>query len=197
MWYRLFQRRCDGFQKWRKNFFSLKNGLPNTTVFKIVFNEDESLIYAATEAGPYVYVKSLEKWFLLSGSNTPNQIFWSVEYLPALKIARFGTYGRGIWDFHFKDFISSSSNEVTKENTISLYPNPASEFIYISFKDDNTILNRFGIFDVQGNKVEIPVEKINDQLFKINTSTLADGIYFIINYHSKNESIKKFIKLKQ
>ncbi|MBK9043502.1 MAG: T9SS type A sorting domain-containing protein [Saprospiraceae bacterium] len=69
--------------------------------------------------------------------------------------------------------------------------------LYISFKDDNTILNRFGIFDVQGNKVEIPVEKINDKLFKINTSTLADGIYFIINYHSKNESIKKFIKLKQ
>ncbi|MBK6566223.1 MAG: hypothetical protein IPG18_13730 [Saprospiraceae bacterium] len=50
-----------------KTFSALKNGLPNTTVFKIVFNEDESLIYAATEAGPYVYVKSLEKWFFTVG----------------------------------------------------------------------------------------------------------------------------------
>jgi hypothetical protein len=178
-----------------KTFTALKNGLPNTTVFKIVFNEDESLIYAATEAGPYVYVKSLEEWFLLSGSNTPNQTFWSVEYIPQLKIARFGTYGRGIWDFHFKDFLSSSSNDDTPENAISLYPIPASDFLNISFNYKNSTVNRFGIFDVQGNKLELPVEKINGQLFKINISALSDGIYFIVHYHSKNKSIKKFIKL--
>ncbi|MBK8855647.1 MAG: hypothetical protein IPN10_16480 [Saprospiraceae bacterium] len=99
------------------------------------------------------------KWFLFSCSNTPNQAFWSAKYLPALKIARFGTYGRGILDFHFKDFISSSSSEVTKENTISLYPNPASEFLYSSFKGDNTILNRFYVFDVHGNKLSAPFKK--------------------------------------
>src|SRR5690606_34407782 len=78
-----------------KSFTALDSGLPKTMVFKIVFNEDESLIYAATEAGPYVYIKELNSWFLLSGSNTPNQTFWCVEYINELKIARYGTYGRG------------------------------------------------------------------------------------------------------
>jgi hypothetical protein len=38
-------------------------------------------------------------WNDLSVYGGPDQTYWSVDFVPQLNIARFGTYGRGIWDF--------------------------------------------------------------------------------------------------
>ena len=108
-------------------FEDFSTGLPKTTVFNLAANEDESLIFAATESGPYVYIRSEEKWYYLAGAMTPNQTYWSVEYIPALKTARFGTYGRGIWDFEVGEIVSSSEDiSLAAANDIVVYPNPAS-----------------------------------------------------------------------
>ena len=55
--------------------------------------------FAATELGPYVYLSEEEVWVDLAGISAPDQTYWSVEFIPQLNTARFGTYGRGIWDF--------------------------------------------------------------------------------------------------
>ncbi len=79
-------------------FTPMGNGLPNTTVYKLAGLPGDSILLAATEAGPYAYIPSQSKWYSLAGSNTPFQGYWSVEYIPTLNTARFATYGRGIWD---------------------------------------------------------------------------------------------------
>jgi hypothetical protein len=81
------------------HFTSMSNGLPPTLVHEIAANENETLLFAATEAGPYVFIVEDNKWYSLHGSATPIQDYFTVEYLPLTKTARFGTYGRGIWDF--------------------------------------------------------------------------------------------------
>ena len=35
----------------------------------------------------------------LEALSAPDQIYWSVEYVEALNIARFGSHGRGVWDY--------------------------------------------------------------------------------------------------
>ncbi len=80
-------------------FTSMNTGLPPTLVHKIVATPDEQLLFAATEAGPYVYVTATGEWYSLMAAETPVQDYFTVEYVPDQKIARFGTYGRGIWDF--------------------------------------------------------------------------------------------------
>ncbi|TAE55387.1 MAG: T9SS C-terminal target domain-containing protein [Bacteroidetes bacterium] len=87
-------------------FVSMDIGLPQTLVYDIDATADESLIFAATEIGPYVYVAADQQWYPLSGISAPDQTYWTVEYVPALHAARFGTYGRGIWDFTICDDVA-------------------------------------------------------------------------------------------
>ncbi len=82
-----------------ETFTAMSNGLPNTLVHEIVANIDESMLFAATDAGPYVYIVEDNQWYSLIGANTPIQNYTSVEYIHALNTVRFATYGRGIHDF--------------------------------------------------------------------------------------------------
>jgi len=50
-----------------------------------------------------VYIAEEGIWEDLAGISAPDQTYWSVEYIPELNTARFGTYGRGIWDFIMDD----------------------------------------------------------------------------------------------
>ena len=81
------------------NFEPLNNGLPNTLVYEITGTPDDSYFFAATEVGPYIYINNEGTWKNLADIYAPDQTYWSVEYIPELNTARFGTYGRGIWDF--------------------------------------------------------------------------------------------------
>jgi len=85
------------------SFSPLNEGLPNTLVFELAGTPDDAYFFAATEVGPYVYIVEDEEWTDLAGISAPDQTYWSVEYIPELNTARFGTYGRGIWDFIMDD----------------------------------------------------------------------------------------------
>jgi photosystem II stability/assembly factor-like uncharacterized protein len=82
-----------------QTFTAINSGLPNTMVFGLAATEDEKFLFAATEVGPYVYSTDTKKWYDMSLGHAPDMVYWSVDYIPALKTVRFGTYGRGIWDF--------------------------------------------------------------------------------------------------
>lgn len=82
-----------------QTFTNISNGMPATLVHEIVANTDETLLFAATEAGPFVYVISEQTWYQMLGTIAPVQNFYSAEYVVSDNLVRFGTYGRGIWDF--------------------------------------------------------------------------------------------------
>lgn len=80
-------------------FTSMSNGLPSLLVHEIVANDTETLLFAATDVGPYVYVVADNMWYSMMGTIAPLQRYYSVEYVDSDQLIRFGTYGRGIWDF--------------------------------------------------------------------------------------------------
>ena len=108
-------------------FIPLNEGLPNTLVYRIAVSDDDEYIFAATAVGPYVYVKSDGKWYDIAGFNTPDQTYWCVEYIPSIMTARFGTYGRGIWDFKIEGINSIADVLLTepanKEENVELTAN--------------------------------------------------------------------------
>jgi hypothetical protein len=115
------------------SFTAMSNGLPSTLVHEIVANESETLLFAATEAGPYVYVVEDNNWYSLHGISTPVQDYFTVEYLPATKTARFGTFGRGIWDFA----INSTALPVKFENiTASMLNNQSAVAVTWTVTDE-------------------------------------------------------------
>ena len=84
-----------------ETFSSFDEGLPNTLVYELACIPDESIIFAATEVGPYAYSQQQGEWVDISDDSAPEQVYWSVEYIHEIRTARFGTYGRGIWDYTF------------------------------------------------------------------------------------------------
>lgn len=131
-------------------FTPMADGLPPTLVYDLAITPDENLIFAATEAGPYVYKKSDNKWHYLGGQHAPSQTYWSVEYIPALHTARFATYGRGIWDFVFDPTMYTSVVKPEIDN-ISIYPNPSSGTFTIRSRSSLLLSDcSFRLYDMNG-----------------------------------------------
>ena len=86
-----------------QSFTPYNEGIPDTLVHDMVIDSDGLTLFAATEVGPYIRFVGQGDWIDLAGASGPDQVYWSVDYVYAIKSARFGTYGRGIWDFQFID----------------------------------------------------------------------------------------------
>lgn len=163
-----------------QNFYPMSNGLPATLVYDLACTPGEGLIFAATEAGPYVYKSADATWYYLGGTSAPAETYWSVEYIPALKTARFGTYGRGIWDFVI-DPSSLTDIEPSTALTLQLYPNPNQGTFHL--KGENLIASEIqcAVFDAAGKLVADVCATIgnapNDILIQI--ANLHKGLYFV------------------
>ena len=101
-------------------FTSMNSGLPNTLVYKLASTDDGSILFAATEIGPYAYDIYDEVWYDIGGMGAPDQTYWSVEYIPELLTARFGTYGRGIWDFKMDENYNFIIGDINNDTVINI-----------------------------------------------------------------------------
>ncbi|KOY84289.1 hypothetical protein AD998_21820 [bacterium 336/3] len=79
-------------------FTALSGSIPLATFYEVALSDDEQFLFAATSEGPYVYAFSTATWYNLFNAETPYVDFNSVDNIGS-NIIRFGTYGRGIWDF--------------------------------------------------------------------------------------------------
>jgi len=68
-----------------------------------------------------------------------------------------------------------STKEEFLEKAISIYPNPANEFIAVQIKEAAIIIDNISIIDVKGNVIL----KRQTNFEKIDISKLASGIYFL------------------
>lgn len=92
-----------------------------------------------------------------------------------------------IWIFFRKYHLNQFTeiNEYTSNNDFTLYPNPATEIIYIT-QNDKT---RIQIFDLNGNLL---IETSDKQ---IDISQLSKGVYFVVMNNKNQKSVKKLVKL--
>jgi uncharacterized delta-60 repeat protein len=76
---------------------------------------------------------------------------------------------------------------------VKVYPNPTRDIIYVISEDKGLRILNLGMTDVQGKAVQTPqVQK--DNLFEINTSTLAKGMYLLKIETDRGFILKKVVK---
>lgn len=84
-------------------------------------------------------------------------------------------------------------------NSLSVFPNPANETATITYHIDQKQDVELSLYDILGNKVRTLVKQMQDDgdyAYKINTQSVAKGMYFIrLNIDNKNTAVKKFILL--
>lgn len=180
-------------------FEPLGQDMPKAFFYDFDLTGDEKAIYAATSVGPYVYIFGADRWFPIIDEHTPDQTFWSVNYIERTKTARFATYGRGIWDFKVENIETSiEDNFDNKTIAVELYPNPANEYINIDFSKIEGNINSARILDIEGNlildlmnnklnlKNSIKWDLRNSQSYKINSGNYV-MVYIVdgVNYYEK------------
>lgn len=173
------------------NFQAMSNGLKNTLIFEMTCNLDGTLLFAASEVGPWVYIVAKNQWYDLSGLAAPQQTWWSVDFIPVLNTARFGTYGRGIWDFKIATF--SGLEDIVAGGSglsVSVYPNPCRDRLTVSsatLSEGNTTI---GILTLDGRLVQ-SVRPASGTTAQIDMSELPAGVYMIeVREGGKREVVK-------
>jgi hypothetical protein len=141
----------DGGVTWA----SMGTRLPPTLVYDLALESpDNEVLYAATEAGPFRYEDSLDEWQYI-GTGAPLTLFWSVESVPADQLMRFGTYGRGIWDFDTAPPVSAVTDDTPLASAFSLanYPNPFNPRTTLRFHLERSAFTQVEIFDLAGRRI--------------------------------------------
>lgn len=186
----------DGGYTWTAS----TNNLPKTSISEIAVSDDGEYVFAATRVGPYIYIVDEEQWYSLSGANTPETDYRSVEFIPETKTARFATYGRGAWDFTISKIMSVESDTKSNIFTLSNYPNPATSSNSLIINNDivsNFVIN---IYNSQGIKVHSLFEgflptgnhEFNWLLSDDAGNALPNGMYY---YTVSSNGITKYQKV--
>lgn len=171
------------------SFQAMNNGLPSTLVFELASNADESMLFAATEAGPYVFVVADNQWYPMHGEAAPNQTFWSVEFVESQDLVRFGTFGRGIWDFKIEEIVSTT-NTADKNLSLKIYPNPATDFLQIEIPEVFDTNIQVKIFNSTGQLMKQSTLTNNTDILEMNIQDLNTGFYFL-EISDKNQKISE------
>ena len=163
------------------------NGMPSTMVHELCMDASERFLFAATDAGPYIYSMMQDDWFYLGGTDAPIQSYTSCEFVTAENTVRFATYGRGIWDFKIADLVSVS--ETTLANT-GIYPNPSNGLITLQATEYSLVK----VVDLQGKVVaETPLLAGSNPL---DLRFLKAGVYLIVGTDSHGRLIKERIVIR-
>jgi hypothetical protein len=136
------------------SFTAMNNGLPPTLINSLAVSPGDSLIFAATDAGPYVFITAQQQWYPLIDAVTPGCIWKTVEYIPSIGTARFSTYGRGVWDFVLSNGAPNAVSNVSPVSDEALvYPNPADPGGVVFIKGRAKQEAEFILSDMNGKKL--------------------------------------------
>jgi len=156
-------------------------------VFDIVLdNPTDQTLYATAEAGPFRLDPDTGLWESILGTEAPLTTYWCLESVPELNTIRYGTYGRGIWDYEIPNPASAGElPPLALGSTLSIYPNPASSSarfaIYLAHAGEVTV----ELFDVTGRRVSTLLEggrsaghyEVAYDLRSESGAPLANGVY--------------------
>lgn len=82
-------------------------------------------------------------------------------------------------------------SNVTKQNTVKIYPNPADTKVFITAQDDKIV--SYQIYDLSGKLIK--TDKVGNDQCEVNVAGLAKGVYIInVNLNNRIEGQKLIIK---
>jgi hypothetical protein len=163
-------------------FDSITTGLPRTLIYSMSSDVDEKYVVAATEAGPMLFDVQSKQWYDMAGETAPDQTYWSVEFVDTIHTIRFGTHGRGIWDFAIDTKMSGVESPAvhTRPHAIrvAVLPNPVRSDAIITVEVPRATAGRVRIYDVEGRIVrEVHDGELEEGTNRFTWDGLSSGGY--------------------
>lgn len=88
-------------------------------------------------------------------------------------------------------YTTTSVQNLEKENTIRIFPNPATDHLYFTIEEDQFQINTVQIFNTSGQKVITADMSINNS--SLDISTLNQGIYILLLETTEGKQFSKRI----
>jgi plastocyanin len=90
--------------------------------------------------------------------------------------------------------ITSAGKLAQASGQITLYPNPASQYIELKVPGDRETIRSLKVYSITGSLIEQPVISGNTNAFRYNVSSLNRGVYFMEINTLSRKNVLKFIK---
>jgi hypothetical protein len=169
-------RSVNGGQAWQ----NVSRNLPNIPANCLAFEPgSDNAIYVGTDVGIYYTNDLLTDWIDYSES-LPNVIIDELEVHTVSGKILAATYGRGMWENYLADPLTVGICENTDQN-LSIYPNPASEKIWIEFTPPGPGLYIVTIINASGQVVGKKEIRSTGMMTRsqLDVSKLLSGYYLI------------------
>ncbi|HPE82715.1 MAG TPA: T9SS type A sorting domain-containing protein [Aequorivita sp.] len=177
----------DGGQNWT----DISSNLPNIPVNDIITYPAENILFVATDLNVWYSKDDGANWTIL-GNNLPFTVITDLKFHEPTKTLYAGTFGRGMHSYDVSDILSIGENDFA-ENSIKIYPNPATSEFTISqnLSSEGTVQ----LFDISGKKIkELFSGNFGaNKIIKVKTDGLATGIYWVKVNSGKQSVTKRLI----
>lgn len=183
-----------------KTFVARDTGLPKTLIYGMASTPSGDLLFAATEIGPYMYVREMNQWYDMAAYSAPDHLYWSVEYVPQIKTVRFGTHGRGIWDFKIEQVKSTvQPNRNTPVVTSSITATKTMNGYSITAHLSERANAKVRVYDLTGRMVsELYQGELSAGMssFEWSTTNVPSGVYLTVLNIEGNIAFAKLVVTK-
>ncbi|PIZ06982.1 MAG: hypothetical protein COY56_11410, partial [Flavobacteriaceae bacterium CG_4_10_14_0_8_um_filter_34_31] len=149
-------------------------------------------LYIGTDIGVLASNNEGVQWEIL-GINLPSVVVTDLHIHEQTETLFVATYGRSSYKMDISGNILSTENYLLETN-VTVYPNPATDFVTISIKDRNKN-HTISIFDPLGREVLKKEIVSGKQDLKLSVEQFTTGTYFV-KISSENASITKKLIIK-
>jgi len=179
----------DGGGNWQ----DISGDLPEAPANNIIVDPSlDSTLYLATDFGVFISRNLGQNWSML-GDNLPNVPIVDLDFHEQSRTLVAATYGRSMYTFAVDQLVGIKPVSNVDDNTLSIFPNPAHETIWISFKLAEQE-RHYQIFNMDGKVVACGNLSCNLAPVKIDLPDLPGGVYvFELKDYRKVLGIKKLI----
>lgn len=151
------------------NFAPENAGLPQTHVYALAYATDGSGdLFAGTQQAALRWNRANATWSSISspasGPGAPITLYWSLEIVDNGATARFGTYGRGIWDFAIHPVPTVTFYGTGKTNTHTSQPyltstgTPALTTNDFRLQLNDAMPNKQGVIIYSASQAQLPFQ---------------------------------------
>lgn len=179
----------DGGQNWT----DISGNLPNIPVNDLIAFPAENMLFAATDLNVWFSMDEGLTWTIL-GDNLPMTVVMDLKLHEPTQTLYAGTFGRAMHSYNLGPILGLNEN-IISENSISIFPNPATSEFTISQKF--TSEGKIELYNIAGKKIKelFTGDFGANENITLKTDGMSSGIYFIrAATQNKSETKKLIIK---
>ena len=167
----------------------ISNNLPDIPVNDIL-KDNYGNLFLGTDIGVLASADEGENWEPL-GVNMPSVVVNDLHIHENSEYLYVATYGRSSYKLDISNNILSTSS-TTLASAITLYPNPASDYVNLSFIEAGEDY-KIEIYDALGKKVLQKNNISSSSDGRIYLNGISPGIYYINIYSDTDQTTKKLV----